>query len=250
MKNKIAITTLATLIALTGCSSSPPEPETELASKLIELEKAQRELKELREYEQERRLEIENSKTPQWAMQPPAPDGSAVYGVGISESKNLNHAMRTARLRAEFDVAGQLKGELSGSNRDMTRGNSSGEVTESQLFLIDRIVDSVPVVGYQVVESETVIMNGKIHAFVLLRLPFDEFNQVLQSQRNSEVNNQMRAEFDDLERRLAVRRQLREQEIEAEHRREQDRYELRARTLREANAPPEVKEEKPNGSTL
>lgn len=249
MKRKIALSTLIALIALVGCSSSPPTPESELANKLIELEKTQRELQELREHEQERRLETERSKTPKWAIQPPAPDGTAMYGVGMSESKSLNHAMRTARLRAEFDVASQYKGELSGSNRDMTRGNSSGEVTESQLFLIDRIVDSVPVVGYQVVESETVIMNGKIHAFVLLRLPYDEFNQVLQSQRNSEINNQMRAEFDDLERRLAARRQLREQELEAEHRREQERYESRARTLRDANTPPEAQQDNSSGPT-
>lgn len=225
---------ISAALIMSGCASKIPEPQNELAQRIVELQEAQREL-ELRHQavEQERRQE-ELRTVPQWAINPPNPDGSGMFGVGIAQSKDLQHGLRASRLQAEFAVAAQYRQELSGSERAMSRGNSSGDVVNQTTFIIDKLVDAVPVVGYQIVETEVIPIRGVYHVYTLLRLPYDEFNQVLISQRAQEADSIMRAEFDDLERRLAARRAQREEERQREHQRDLERMEARSRMLNQS----------------
>ena len=46
-----------------------------------------------------------------------------------------------------------------------------------------------------------------------MKLPYDEFNKVLQQQKQKAVSVQDKAAFDDLEKRLEIRRKAKAQQI-------------------------------------
>lgn len=244
MLNKKAVIPILTAIAssvilITGCSSKTVI-EDPMNKRLIALEAQQLEMlarqKEIRQEEAEAQLSI----LPEWVERPPNPDSIGFYGVGIGQSKIVNHSRRTARLQAEFELATQYKNEINGSERSYEQGGSGGDVNAQTTFLIDRIIDSVPIVGYQVVDQQIKAHDGMIHTFVLLKLPYDEFNQALQQQRRNETDNRVQAQFDDLERRLSQRREQRREDEEETHRRYLEQMEARDKVLR--NQSPESKE--------
>lgn len=226
----IALIAASTILAM-GCSSSPDE---EMAERLAALEKAERDrIAEQKAFEQSQRKE-ELNVAPSWYLSPPEADGTGIYGVGYSRSKHMGHALKAARLQAEFELAKMYKQELSGSERSFERGNTEGDVVTQTTFLIDKIVDAVPVVGYTVVEQKMVPLNGTFETFVLLKLPYDEFNKILKSQKEQALDKTVQASFDDLERRLNNRRSQREQEEQAKFQREQEALKNRSDIMQQS----------------
>ncbi|MAA92956.1 MAG: hypothetical protein CML21_00330 [Rheinheimera sp.] len=221
------IVSISTLLAV-GCSSNP---DKEMAERLATLEKAELDRIAERQAAQQAQRKEELETSPRWFLSPPEADGTGFYGVGYARSKQMGHALKAARLQAEFELAKMYRQELSGSERAFERGNNEGDVIAQTTFLIDKIVDAVPVVGYTVVEQKMVPLNGVFETFVLLKLPYDEFNKVLQSQRERELDKTVQASFDDLERRLNNRRAQREQEAQANFEREQEAIRNRADML-------------------
>lgn len=209
MLKKLLVVTVTGAI-LSGCASSPTD---ELYDRLEAMEERQQDLQEqYAEHEQERR-EAEIDAMPAWILEPPQADSTGVYGVGMSKSKSAQFGLRAARLDAEFQVAKMFNQELSGSERSFAQGDTEGNVTTQTRFLIDKIVDAVPVVGYDVVEQVIIPVDGVDHSYVLLKMPFEEFNRVLKAQKTKALDVKVQASFDDLERRLDKRRaQLAEQE--------------------------------------
>lgn len=230
MKKLLAALPLV-LVMLSGCSTSPDEA---MAERLKALEDANKEIRAKRNMEEQALRNEELDAAPSWYLSPPDSDGTGFYGVGYSKSKNMGHALKAARLQAEFALAKMYRQELSGSERAFERGNSEGDVVTQTTFLIDKIVDAVPVVGYSVIEQKMTPVNGVYETFVLLKLPYDEFNKVLQSQRERELDKTVQASFDDLERRLASRRTAREQESQAAFEREQEAIKNRADIIQKA----------------
>lgn len=231
MKFKIAPIALA-LAIISGCSSSD-----NMADRLEALEKQRvaNEAAQLDKATAEQQNEIDN--LPEWVLSPPASDSTGFYGVGIAQSKQLNHSRRAARLQAEFELAKQTGQELSGSERSFEQGGTGGDVNTQTTFLIDQIVDSIPVVGYQVVEQKLTSINGQFHAYTLLKLPYEEFNKALQQLKSKSNTSAVQNQFDDLERRLSKRRTEKEQAREAEHDRELEKLEARTKAL---NSNPEI----------
>lgn len=226
----LLVSTVALSILAAGCSSNP---DKELAKRLATLEEAERDrIDERNAYEQSLRKE-ELDVAPNWYLAPPPSDGTGFYAVGYSRSKQMGHALKSARLQAEFELAKMYRQELSGSERAFERGNTDGDVVTQTTFLIDKIVDAVPIVGYTVVEQKMKPVNGVFETFVLLKLPYDEFNKVLKSQREQELDKTVQASFDDLERRLANRRAQREGEAQAKFQREQEAIKNRADILQQ-----------------
>lgn len=242
MKTKYLFAFLAMAsVTLMGCSSSPEE---EMANRLKALEEANQEIRSQRNLEEQALRKEEMDVAPKWYLSPPDADGTGFFGVGYSKSKNMGHALKAARLQAEFALAKMYRQELSGSERAFERGNTEGDVTTQTTFLIDKIVDAVPVIGYSVVEQKMTPVNGVYETFVLLKLPYDEFNKVLQSQRARELDKTVQESFDDLERRLASRRAQREQDVQAAFEREQEALKTRATIMQEATqTTPAVKSE-------
>jgi hypothetical protein len=224
MKKKILVCIVASIIS--GCANSPGEDVAERIEAINEAVLDQEEL------EQEKR-EKEIDSAPDWVLQPPQPDATGMYGVGIAQSKGLGHGLKAARLQAEFALASMYKQELSGSERAYEQGGSDGDVTTQTTFLIDKIVDAVPVVGYQVIEQIVEPIAGVNNVYVLLKLPYDQFNKVLAAEKAKALNKDVQIAFDDLERRLDKRRTQKQEEADAKFSREQEALKNRADILKQ-----------------
>jgi hypothetical protein len=161
-----------------------------------------------------------------------------MFGVGVSESKSLSHGLKAARLQAEFQLAKLYKQELSGSERAFEQGDSDGNVTTQTTFLIDKLVESVPIVGYDVVEQIVKPAQGKHSVYVLLKLPYDQFNKVLQQERAKTLDSKVQASFDDLERRLDKRRAQRLEEENMKFEQKQEAMKNRADILTQGSESP------------
>lgn len=228
LKKSIVALAVGTVVTLAGCSSSPNE---EVYERIAALEEAKAEMRENYEEVQQEKREDEIDALPDWVLEPPQPDATGMYAVGIGESRKLKHALKIARLEAEFQMAKMYQQELSGSERSFEQGDSDGNVSEQTTFLIDKIVDSVPVVGYEIIEQVAQPMAGKHNIYVLMKLPYDEFNKILQQQKASSMNAKVQQSFDDLERRLDKRRQQRLEEEQQRFDREQEAMKNRADML-------------------
>lgn len=233
MKFKTSLATLSLLI-IAGCSSNDLEERLEA----IEEQRAANEEIQLEKVTAQQKLEIE--ALPNWVLEPPVADATGFYGVGIAQSKQLNHSRRAARLQAEFELAKQTGQELSGSERSYEQGSNSGDVNSQTTFLIDQIVDSIPVVGYEVVEQKLTVLNGQFHAYTLLKLPYEEFNKAMQSLKGTSNSATIQKQFDDLERRLNSRRAYKDNVTQTEHERELELLEARTKQL--SNTPITVNE--------
>lgn len=221
---KLLVSVIVTT-ALAGCSSSP---DTEMSKRLLELEKSQQEMIALQKKREQVDREKEMDVMPKWFLKPPKPDTTGFFGVGYSRSKNPGFALKAARLQAEADLAKQYKQEISGSERSFEQGNGDGDVQSQTTLLIDKIIDSVPVVGYTVVEQIMEPVDGAYQTYVLLKLPYDEFNKVLLSEKKNAFDKAVQGHFDDLERRLKERRAERAQEAQDTFNREQEALKTRA----------------------
>jgi hypothetical protein len=172
---------------------------------------------------------------PAWALQPPRPDAEGMYAVGGAESVSLNIAQKKAMLDAEFGLAKQYRQELSGSERSYTQERNDRSLTNQYTQLIDKLVARVPVVGFEVVKQEVKSVHGTFHSWLLLKLPYAQFNRILQEQRAESVEASVQKEFDELDRRLKVRAIERLQE-------QQDQQSLRRQNLSNQVAPLDGKE--------
>lgn len=206
------------MVGLVACGTSPNES---LYNRIQELEEYQENAKRKRiEIAQEKR-EDEIKSTPRWYLSPPTTDSYGMFGVGTSKSNNMSHAIKAARLQAEFQLAKQYKQELSGSEQSFEQGSISGEVQTQTTFLIDKLVSSVPVVGYKIIEQKVYAVNGNFQAYTLLQLPYDQFNQVLILEKEKALDSKVKSAFSQLQKRVEKRKQeaekLKESELEREH---------------------------------
>ncbi|GAA4650668.1 hypothetical protein GCM10023116_29510 [Kistimonas scapharcae] len=143
---------------------------------------------------------------PSWAMEPLPADATGFFGTGMGRSDSLSNSRKVAKLDAEFELAKTISQEISGSERLYTQENSGG-ITKQYEALIDKLVTNIPVVGYDTVKSETISINGMYYSFVLLKMPYDEYNAIIQQQLSESTDQKIQAAFLDLERRIEKRRQ-------------------------------------------
>jgi len=145
-------------------------------------------------------------KVPAWVGEPPRPDGMNVYAVGEGQSTRLDLARKKALLTAEFGLAKQYKQALSGSERLFQRDSATGSPQERYTLLIDKLVDSVPLVGHQQVRQEVVVVDGMFYSYVLMKLSFDEMEKIISKQKAASQDKEIDAQFDELDRRLKAYR--------------------------------------------
>lgn len=150
-------------------------------------------------------IEDKLDKIPGWVLNPPKPDAYGVFAVGIGDSNTLQVSQKKAMLEAEFGLAKQFQQELAGSERQYTTDDSVSGVNRYE-GLIDKLVQRVPIVGYTVKKQEVKAVDGKYQTYVLLSLPYDQYNEVLKAQKSKETSKEMKDAFDELEKRLEKRR--------------------------------------------
>lgn len=218
----LTVSVLSTMM-ISGCSST-----SDVVDRERQVAEDRAELVSEREERENERLEERLDEVPRWVLETPRPDATGVYAVGIGESKKLRTSLNSARLQGEFGLAKVYKQELSGQERAYEQDNGGEEVSEQYTALIDKLVERVPVVGYEVVEQETQVIQGKYSTYVLVKLPFEQFNNVLREQRRLAKDDTIINAFNDLEKRLDKRREQLREDDATSHEREVDAKELAA----------------------
>ena len=206
-KNTLKLALVATTLglAVTGCSSTPTSAD--IAKREAQAQEVRQEAA-LEKMAHEQKLAEQMLKAvPGWAINPPKPDAEGVYAVGMADSKKLNTALKKANLEAQFALAKAYQQELSGSERSYNQDNGEIGMTAQYTQLIDTLVDSVPVVGFRVIEQEVIPLQGRMNAYVLMKLPYDQFNTMIQQKKTQAASTDIKNAFEELEQRLEKRRQ-------------------------------------------
>jgi hypothetical protein len=126
----------------------------------------------------------------------------------------MQTAVRKATLQAQYGTAEQLGLEISGSEKQFTREGQTRSGQQQYTLVIDKLVAAVPVGGYEVVEQAVKPIDGMYHAWILVKLPYDELNHVARRASAAATDAAARSEFDDLERRVRQRQAARQQEAD------------------------------------
>lgn len=196
-------------LALTACSSTSME----------QIAKDQAHAESVRDKahdDQMTRKQVQNEAVldlvPRWALQAPVPDASGIYAVGVGKSSDLRTSMRKATLDAEFGLAKTYNQELSGSERSFNQEQGNA-LTQQYIELVDKLVTQVPVIGFETVKQDVKSISGEYHTFVLLKLPYVEFNHTLQQQQRAQGHDaKISLAFSELEKRVAARQAQRAKE--------------------------------------
>lgn len=201
MKSTMAVLAIA---VVTGCASGPSredilEEQLRLAEMRAEALEHQKELKEAV-------LEEKLDDVPGWYLDAPNPDVTGLYGVGMASSTDLSVALKKARLTADFEVAQQMKQELSGLEQQFT-ADSNGMARNQYQSAVERFVAAVPMMGQEVAEQEVSIIDGKYTAYVLTRLSFDQMDRMAERQnKQAEGTTEMKEAFTMLRERVEATR--------------------------------------------
>ncbi len=191
--NRINVILLAFVATLTvsGCASSPDSAD---------IARDQLKAEEIRTNAAQEKAEEKISNVPEWFLIPPKSDDTAVYGVGSGESRNIDFAMKKADLNAQYELAKSFSQELSGNEKSYNK-ESTYEMKEQYTRLIDSIVSSVPVNGYETVEHKVVAENGRFSAYKLVRLSYVRLSQAMEKLHGSD-QAEVKAAFQQLQQRL------------------------------------------------
>lgn len=183
MKNLLnlkLVTPLAFAALLSACSSVPDYGD--IVDAEIERTEAQMEAKERRQA-REMELRKENLESlPDWALNPPRPDETGIYGVSIEVDKNIQTAIRKGNLQARYDVAKEIRFEMAGE--DTMTGSGAGQYR----YVINGFVDSVDLAGVETVRREIVPAPEGYQVLTLVKLPLGEFNAVLNAYKQDLSN--------------------------------------------------------------
>ncbi len=185
---------------VSGCASNPSA--LDLAKEQARLEAERAAMLEAQLERQNEMLEDQLSEIPDWVIEPPRPDAAGIYGVGIAESSNVAVVMKKARLQAEFDLASQMKQEISGIEQQFTEDSTGNEANLRFESAVERFVNSVELAGQEIVEQEVVVGGGKYNGYVLMRLSFDSMERMLEERNNMEGYDRMKAAFKELRERV------------------------------------------------
>lgn len=196
LKRFYALTALG-IILLEGCSSVPA---TQVAREEAHIDKKRR------EYAQQQ-AEKALDTMPDWAQATPRPDSSGIYALGIGDSDTLPMSLKKAQLQAEYALAKNLQQELAGSER-MLQQDSNGRASGQFDSIITSLVDYVSVVGCEEVKRQTVAVDGRFQTYILLKMPYETFNQALQAKKRQANDRQLQQAYDRLGAQLEQHRHL------------------------------------------
>lgn len=195
--SRIALT-IAIALTLAGCASR----QEKLAEELRDRERVMRDLEEDRREWAQDDAKHEIRRIPDWALEPaPSPDSTGVYAVASANSDDAQLAIRKAHLQAQYDLGRTLNSAVSGMERLHSTDNG-GTSNRSYSQAVQSLVDWTDVTGAEIVKQEIVPIHGRFHAAVMLKLPFEAANQVLQERRRQSATSDQRRAFDDLQKTL------------------------------------------------
>jgi hypothetical protein len=196
---QITLTILVSALVLSGCSSAPSS--SDIAKEQIYAEKI------VNSAAQDKAEAVLNS-VPEWVLEPPKTDDTGVYAVGVGESKKIYLAMKLANLNAQFELSKAFGQEFTGNEKNFVRFDGLNETTEQYTQVIDSIVDSVPLSGFETVKQEAVTLDGTYTVYKLMKLSFKEFDRALQTSLSGSKKQEIEAAFNDLQSRLSAKNSI------------------------------------------
>lgn len=186
---------------LAACSSTPTSYD--LAKEQARHEKLIEKAEEERREKDQRMVEGVIDAMPEWAINPPKPDLKGFYAVGMGDSKKPAIAIKKAELDAQYNLAKIYQQELSGNEKSyISEGDQEDEIYSK---VVDSLIAQVSVTGFQTLEKKIVPVQGKVHAYILMRLPYDEFNKTIRRGKEKATSPLVKSAFDDLERKVKER---------------------------------------------
>ena len=201
MNVKPTLLALAMAGILSACGSSPSGRD--IAKEEIAVQKMRDEADQERRERQQKEAKRLMAELPSWAIEPPRADERGIYAVGAGESTRYDIAIKKAKLTGEFGLAQQYTQIISGQERSYQKDSGrSGGINEQFSQLIEKLVDRVPIVGFEVVKHEVKPINGSFHSFVLMKLPYDQYNKQLLASKAEERNAEAKEAFAEMEQRL------------------------------------------------
>ena len=219
--NMSLLTIIIVLSVLSGCSSTNNQaPNKALMKQQFEIEKLRRDFNQERVDVAQQAREKEIEALPSWVLTPLQADITGFYAVGMAQSESIFFVMKKAKMQAEFELAKQYRQLLSGSERSFEQENTNGELQTQTTLLIDKLIDEVPIIGYDIVKQKIIAVNGKHTAYVLLKMPYEQYNKVLQAQKQNQLETKVANAFDELQARLASRRAQMQRVKATEHQQE------------------------------
>lgn len=197
----LKVLTIAIVIALVGGCASGPSPK-ERAQQRVQIEQARELVEQARQKAEEKRLSSHIEALPEWVIEPPDADSNGLYGVGTARSGSVSAAIEKARLKADFELAQQLRQQLSGLSKSYTSEGTSATVDQQFEQAVERLVSAVKISGQELVEQDLRVVDGRFSAAVLMKLSFDRMESILAKKGNPSGGNSMRNAFQELQVRV------------------------------------------------
>lgn len=201
MKNVLKVIGLGVVVGIfAGCASTPDSHA--IAKQEKELQELRYELEQAQKKREEKRLSKTLDDVPSWVVEPPRYDSTGIYGVGVASSDSIPLVMKKAKLQAEYEIAQQLRQEISGLERSYAEDGFSRGSSEQFQQAVERFVSAVPMRGQEIVKREISVVDGKYTAYVLMKLSFEQMQKILDQQQASPEVERMKDAFMELRERV------------------------------------------------
>lgn len=188
LTNFVSIVTITSIIL--GCTTDPT----------YDIQQVETNRQQAIEIQNEH-LETHLDTVPGWVLSPPKPNGISFYAIGMGKSADFNIAVKKSKLEAEFELAKTYSQELSGNEKIYAR-DQFNTTMDSYTIVVEKLIKRVPVVGYSIERQQVVVSNGAYNAYVLLRMPHEQFSALLRQQKEEAASLEIAKAFEDLDRKL------------------------------------------------
>lgn len=153
---KTVLVSIASLIALAGCSTTPQE---QFAKQQEAVEKKQVET-----------IKRTVSNIPDWFIDYNPYDGENFFAVATSTSNDPQVALDDAKTLAVAEIVRITSSKVSAQKSILQRKGSSGAATTTSELIIDELAAGKSVAGYKVVKRNIQPERNQFRAYVLVSL--------------------------------------------------------------------------------
>ena len=141
---------------------------------------------------------------PDWYLDVPS-DATGIYGVGFGEADKPHSSLQMSELKARFDLAKQIKQIVSGQERASENIGNDAKVNAQSQTLIDTLVAEIELTGVERIEREVKVVEGVVHSYSLLKMPYQQYNQLLQLAQDKSRDPTMEQAIDKMLARIRER---------------------------------------------
>jgi hypothetical protein len=196
MKKQTMLLVSALAVALVGCSSNPYE---DIAKDQIKANEARQDARAKQLAMEQEKAEDFLDQVPEWVIEPPQADSDGFYASGMGKSKDLTVSLAKGMIQAEFNLAKSYSQTLSANENSFKK-----EEYEQYIQVIDTFIDKVDLTGYSIVKRVVSPVDGVMHSYVLLKMPFEQFNKQMANEIARSNDAEAKEAFKALQERIKV----------------------------------------------